>query len=326
MSDTHHIAHRSLLATVFIVGNQQSFLLSSHGPSASTSAVALLPQAVYNGGYEDAEDISLRIGNGGAGQSGLVGAFADAFIRYCVEEKGMKPFKVAWFLGDTTQTLHYIAEKQVDIGLTYNEAAEKQAVDSGSAIKRELVFLDHFYLVGPPANPAQLSAENDSVTDMFNKIVVWGNADAAIPPDGRPATRFLSRFDKSATNIKESQIFITIGQVPWAYQYSTWYHQYCRFPLQALEAASLLSEYTLTDRGTWLSSPSSVTGNLVVYKAAGDNLTDILLNPCAAVLSSNPMDAALAGAFVDWLLDDEGGQKVVREFKKDGEQLYTPVN
>jgi hypothetical protein len=32
-------------------------------------------------------------------------------------------------------------------------------------------------------------------------------------PDVRPATRFLSRFDKSATNIKESQLFVTIGQV-----------------------------------------------------------------------------------------------------------------
>ncbi|EEB92392.1 hypothetical protein MPER_09107, partial [Moniliophthora perniciosa FA553] len=128
-------------STASIVGGQQTFLISSHGPSASTSAVALLPQAVYDDGYKDAEDVSLRIGNGGAGQSGLVGAFAGAFIKYCVEEKGMKPFKVAWFLGDTTQTLHYIAEKQVDVGLTYNEAAEKQAVDSGSAIKRELVFL-----------------------------------------------------------------------------------------------------------------------------------------------------------------------------------------
>jgi hypothetical protein len=71
---------------------------------------------------------------------------------------------------------------------------------------------------------------------MFGKIVAIGNADVIVsrlqvalvrpshfsflnllkrPPDPevRPPTRFLSRFDKSATNIKESQIFCTIGQV-----------------------------------------------------------------------------------------------------------------
>ena len=72
---------------------------------------------------------------------------------------------------------------------------------------------------------------------MFNKIVTYGNADVVVrnttpsvaktvvlhvtqnPPDPsvRPATRFLSRFDKSATNIKESQIFVEIGQVLFIY-------------------------------------------------------------------------------------------------------------
>lgn len=33
------------------------------------------------------------------------------------------------------------------------------------------------------------------------------------PPSDRHPVRFLSRFDKSATNIKESELFITIGQV-----------------------------------------------------------------------------------------------------------------
>lgn len=34
-----------------------------------------------------------------------------------------------------------------------------------------------------------------------------------VPPTTGLATRFLSRYDKSATNIKESEIFIKIGQV-----------------------------------------------------------------------------------------------------------------
>ena len=34
-----------------------------------------------------------------------------------------------------------------------------------------------------------------------------------LPPKDRAAVRFLSRYDKSATNIKEAELFIRIGQV-----------------------------------------------------------------------------------------------------------------
>ncbi|KAF9261636.1 hypothetical protein L218DRAFT_930464 [Marasmius fiardii PR-910] len=292
-----------------------------------TRAEILLPVAVYNGGYQGAREIRLRIANGGAGQSGLVEAFANAYIKFCVEKAGVGAFLIAWYLGDTTQSLQYLTSNLVDVALTYNAAAEKQSIDSGAASKRELVFLDHFYLVGPSANPAKLSKSNDTVTDMFNKIVASGNEDALHPPNPsiRPPTRFLSRFDKSATNIKESELFIRIGQVPWAYAYSTWYHQYARFPLQALESASLLSEYTLTDRGTWLSSTPSVTSKLLIYKGA-DSTEDemVLMNPCSALLASDAANKEIAEEFMKWLVNDDGGQQVIKEFKKNGERLYTP--
>ena len=49
--------------------------------------------------------------------------------------------QIAWYLGDTTQSLQYLADKAVDIAFTYNEAAEKASVKSGAAVERELVFL-----------------------------------------------------------------------------------------------------------------------------------------------------------------------------------------
>ncbi|KAK1217189.1 hypothetical protein PQX77_020165 [Marasmius sp. AFHP31] len=343
-----------------------SALLS--GVLGQTSSTAPTPKAVYNGGYQNASEILLRVANGGAGQSGLVEAFANAFIKYSVEKGSSKPFSVAWILGDTTQSLDYIAAKQADVGLTYNDAAEAQSIASGASVKKDLVFLDHFYLVGPQSNPAKLS-KTDTVPQLFNKIVTSGNADVANPPNGRPATRFLSRFDKSATNIKDSELFIKIGQVPWAQPASTWYHEYPRYPLEALEEASTKSEYTITDKGTWLSSPASVTDKLNIYKGAdestttpprdskaqgtwlpspasvtdqlilihkgadestttfGDSKDDaaLLLNPCSAVLSAHPSNKSVAESFMSWLLSKDGGQKVVREFKKNGKVLYTPV-
>ena len=53
------------------------------------------PYAVYDGGYENAkiQGVRLRIANGGAGQTGLIGAWADEFIQGMVSE-GMPPFEV----------------------------------------------------------------------------------------------------------------------------------------------------------------------------------------------------------------------------------------
>jgi len=67
-------------------------LLARAGAAANNSA--LVPQATYDGGYSNATEIKLRIANGGAGQSGLIGAWANAFIQYSVETLGQKPFKV----------------------------------------------------------------------------------------------------------------------------------------------------------------------------------------------------------------------------------------
>ncbi|KAF9005233.1 hypothetical protein BDQ17DRAFT_1390074 [Cyathus striatus] len=299
-------------------------LYTNAGISQPSSFLA--PQKTYNGDYDDAKDIRLRIANGGAGQSGLIGAWANAFIKYCVEKKGEKPFLVGWYLGDTTESLGLLAAGSVDIAVTYNEAAEKQSLDTQSATKKIYGFRDHFLLVGPKANPAQLENEDDILT-MFNKIVTMGNADLVVPPGDREPTRFLSRYDKSATNIKESELFVKIGQVPWGLVYSKWYHQYPRFPLQALRAASVLSEYTLTDRGTWLSSEKSVTDGLEIYKAGLDEVQDDpLLNPAHVLLGSKAESANedIWTAFMDWVVRKDGGQKVIREFKTgNGEVLYS---
>jgi len=153
---------------------------------------------------------------------------------------------------------------------------------------------------------------------MFNKIVTCGNTDVITPPDPhvRPATRFLSRFDKSATNIKESQLFISIGQVPWALNYSKWYHQYQRFPSEALQAAALLSEYTLTDAGSLGCLPKSISSRLKSFKIGSDDPNDPLLNP-AHVLRGKGTPVAnqmIHKEFMSWVVSPTGGQRVIEKF------------
>lgn len=54
------------------------------------------PHAIYDGGYDRStiQGIRLRIANGAAGQTGLLKAWADAFIQYMVA-KGHQPFQVS---------------------------------------------------------------------------------------------------------------------------------------------------------------------------------------------------------------------------------------
>ncbi|KDR79379.1 hypothetical protein GALMADRAFT_63659 [Galerina marginata CBS 339.88] len=283
------------------------------------------PHAIYDGGYEHSgRGVCLRIANGGAGQTGLIQAWADSFIQYMVVTKGLEPFQVAWYLGDTTESLAFLASGVVDVALTYNSAAETQLLHSGDATERVYAFRDHFLLVGPKCNPAKLTNDDDILT-MFNKIVSSGNADIVCPPDQRPPTRFLSRFDKSATNIKESLIFATVGQVPWALNYSKWYHQYPRFPREALQTASLLSEYTLTDKGSWLDAPKSITSSLEVFKLGSDNSDDLLLNPAHLLCGkrASPEHKSIWKEFMSWVVAPDGGERIIESFSKKGQVLYS---
>jgi hypothetical protein len=64
---------------------------------AQNTSSSLAPAAVYNGGRNGTTKVGLRIANGGAGQSGFIGAWGDSFINYMVEKKGQEPFTVSLF-------------------------------------------------------------------------------------------------------------------------------------------------------------------------------------------------------------------------------------
>ncbi|KAL0930729.1 extracellular tungstate binding protein [Colletotrichum truncatum] len=280
---------------------------------------AVDPAAVYDGGFNSTDDapILLRIGNGGAGQSGLVKALADSFIQDSVRN-GSVPFRVGWVLSDTTFTIKYLQSGDADVGITYTPSAEKIAISQGIASSAYYYYLfrDHFLITGPPENPAKINDTNDVFAIFADLFQAADRANSSIP------VRFLSRYDKSATNIKESELWIGIGQVPWATAYSTWYHQYINFPIQALTAAIQLKEYTLTDRGTYLSLTSNLTSQTVIYKAASDNETDPLLNPAHLLVGNKARNLTIAQQFADWAIGPRG-QDVIGNFEKNGQQLYS---
>lgn len=83
-----------------------------------------------------------------------------------------------------------------------------------------------------------------------------------------------------------------------------------------------LKEYTLTDRGTYLSLPKDVASQATIYKASTDSEDDVLLNPAHLLVGKKAQNATIAYQFVDWATGVDG-QKVITSFKKNGEQLYS---
>ncbi|KAJ5889104.1 hypothetical protein N7504_009914 [Penicillium tannophilum] len=318
----------------------------------------LLVAEIYDGGCTKRKDGPqildvLRIGNGGAGLTGLIKELAHGFIQNRTDGCSKNPFKVEWVKGDTTETINKLKDGEVDIGITYNTAAELLAIqnDIAHGCNQTLacencehpknqadeefcgtgcaccnhkhdypcyIFRDHFYLVGPPENlpdPHELKPKEDDVSSMFSKIYY-----AAENASNNDTVRFLSRYDKSATNIKESELWIKIGQVPWAIKYSKWYHQFLAYPLQALKAAIRLQEFTITDRSTYftlINQDISLKDQTEVYKG-GENETELLL-PGHLLVGSKAQNETLARDFVEWV-SSEDGQRFITNFHKDDKE------
>ena len=89
-----------------------------------------------------------------------------------------------------------------------------------------------------------------------------------------------------------------------------------------MTAAILLQEYTLTDRGTYLSLPPTLTAQTKIFKASTDDAADPLLNPAHLLIGANASNPDFARAFAEWSIGT-GGQKVIASFSQHGEILYS---
>ena len=89
----------------------------------------------------------------------------------------------------------------------------------------------------------------------------------------------------------------------------------------ALNTATAMNAYVLTDRGTWLSFKNR--GNLGIVVEGDQRLFNqygvMLVNP-----AKHPhVKKELGKTFVDWLISPEG-QQAIADYKIGGEQLFFP--
>lgn len=207
----------------------------------------------------------------------------------------------------TGKALDTARRGDADVLLVHDPEAERQFMDEGhGSIRRQIAWND-FVIVGPSADPAHVRGGNDSVSAL--KAIA-----AAQAP-------FVSRGDKSGTNAAELRLWKAAGQSPDMLAREKWYRDVGGGMGQALNAASAMNAYTLSDRGTWLSFNNK--GALVIA-IEGDarllNRYDVIeLSPQKH--ASSKLDAARV--FADWLVSPEG-QQAIGAYQANGEKLFNP--
>jgi tungstate transport system substrate-binding protein len=207
----------------------------------------------------------------------------------------------------TGKALDTARRGDADLLLVHDPESEQQFMDEGHGSTRRQIAWNDFIIVGPSGDPAHVKGGNDSVTAL--KAI----ATSQVP--------FISRGDKSGTNAAELRLWKAAGQTPEVLGKEKWYRDIGGGMGQALNAASAMDAYTLTDRGTWLSFNNK--GSLIVT-IEGDprllNRYDVIeLDPQKHAGSK----LAAAKVFADWLVSPEG-QQAIGAYQVNGQKLFNP--
>ncbi len=266
-------------------------------PIAITLALAVGACAPGPPGSTDRREVLLAATTS-VQDSGLL----DALVRAFEAESSLR---LRASVQGTGAALSLGARGQVDVLLTHEPRQELAFMEAGSGKRRVLVMHNEFVLVGSPADPA--AARGRSIDDAFRAIAASG-------------VTFVSRGDRSGTDVAEKSVWGRIGVTPKA----PWYIESGTGQAQSLVVASERKAYMLVDSGTFLSHRSSLALELLVEPRPR------LINPYHAITVDPAkfprVNARGADAFVDFLLSS-AGQRLIGEHGRDryGTPLFTPA-
>src|SRR6478672_5557213 len=246
-----------------------------------------------------AEDRSIVVASTTSTQdSGLFGYLLPIF-------KAKTGIEVKVIAQGTGQALDTARRGDADVVFVHAKSQEEKFLAEGFGVKRFDVMYNDFVLIGPSGDPAGVKG-NDIETAL-----------KTIQAKGVP---FVSRGDRSGTHAAELALWKQAGiDIPAAK--GPWYREIGQGMGAALNAASGMNGYVLSDRGTWISFRNRGDLQIVVEgdKRLFNQYGVMLVNP-----EKYPsVKKELGQAFVDWLIAPEG-QAAIAGYKIDGEQLFFP--
>jgi tungstate transport system substrate-binding protein len=206
----------------------------------------------------------------------------------------------------TGQALDTARRGDADVVFVHAKPAEERFVAEGYGVKRFDVMYNDFVLIGPKGDPAGLAGSKD-ILAAFKSIKA-------------KQAPFVSRGDRSGTHQAELALWKDAG-IDIGSEKGPWYRDIGQGMGAALNTASAMNAYVLSDRGTWISFKNR--GDLVIAVEGDKHLFNqygvILVNP-----EKFPhVKKDLGQTFIDWILSPEG-QKTIAGYKIDGQQLFFP--
>src|SRR5208283_3781174 len=194
-----------------------------------------------------------------------------------------------------------------DVAFVHAKEQELKAVEEGYFVNRHDVMYNDFVIIGPTNDPLKIK-DLKSVTEAFKKIAT----------DGGP---FVSRGDKSGTNIEESAVWKAAGLDP---KGQKWYLESGQGMEKTQRIANEKRAYTLTDRGTWLATKDNDRLDMVILLEGDPDLFNQY-----GVMAVNPqkykhVKYSEAMTFINWLVSKEGQQAIAAYKDKNGNALFIP--
>lgn len=213
---------------------------------------------------------------------------------------------VRFVINGTGQVLDTGRRGDVDVVLSHARAEEERFLAAGYGVKRLPVMYNDFVLVGPKGDPAGLSGGRDVA-----KALLRLRQNDSI---------FISRGDRSGTHAMELSLWRSAGVDPSELK-GAWYREVGQGMGAALNIASTLNAYVLTDRGTWLNFRNR--GDLAILVEGDRPLRNqygvMMVNP-----ARHPhVRKDDSQTFIDWLTGP-AGQAAIASYRINGQQVFFP--
>jgi len=191
-----------------------------------------------------------------------------------------------------------------DILLVHAKSSEEAIIAQGFEEVRVPFMYNFFVIVGPADDPAGVKG-SATAADAFKAIAAKG-------------ATFVTRGDKSGTNTAELKIWKDAGLAPDPAT-DTWYKNIGAGMGQALNTASELQAYTISDKATYLANKGNL--EILLEDVADMKNTYSLI----AISTKRFAETNIKGAevFIDWI-KTEKGRDLIAKFGVDkyGQALF----
>ncbi|KII15971.1 substrate-binding domain-containing protein [Phaeobacter sp. S60] len=203
----------------------------------------------------------------------------------------------------TGQAIRLGEAGDVDAILVHSKKAEEAFLAGGNGTHRREIMYNDFVFIGPKADPATIAGA--------------GSAKAALQKIAAAEAAFVSRGDDSGTHKKELSLWAVADLSP--DEFGDWYNAVGAGMGAALNTASGMGGYIMSDRASWLNFANK--GDLVLLYS-GD---PVLFNQYA-YLPVNPekhphVKSELVAELETWLVSDKA-KELINSYQINGEALF----